>query len=310
VAVAESQPPILQITIDDTPVAQCPANAPARANQVIVPVPGLTQLGRYEVAVERDSGSGSQKPTAELFATATLRVVNPTDPRITDLGIEPSTDFENPGYDATATIIIPGPCPSWAVELTEVAVVGRDIELYFDALETPVPCGRADTLDQRRFPLGDLDSGEYRVLAYIDIAGQISKEPPEFWAQSDQLVTVKKRTERLGNANRFRITLDWQDYTGKTGIGFPVSGNRAPNGSEGSAVFAFFSQDNWELIVKVLDACSFNQHYWVFGSASTDVAYTLTVEDTETGAVWSFENELGTASPAITDTQAFACAQP
>ncbi|MCP4658010.1 MAG: hypothetical protein GY856_21585 [bacterium] len=77
-------------------------------------------------------------------------------------------------------------------------------------------------------------------------------------------------------------------------------------GSDDSGLFWFFDPDNWEMLVKVLDACGLNGRYWVFAAATTNVEYTLRVVDTETDSVVEYHNPLGTASPAITDTSAFA----
>ena len=75
--------------------------------------------------------------------------------------------------------------------------------------------------------------------------------------------------------------------------------------TDNTGVFWFFQQDNWELLIKVLNGCAFNDHYWVFGAGATDVNYTVTVEDLVSGDTWEYENGQGHASPAITDTEAF-----
>jgi hypothetical protein len=59
-------------------------------------------------------------------------------------------------------------------------------------------------------------------------------------------------------------------------------------------------------LVRVLDGCQFNDHYWVFGYSATDVEYTLKVTDTANGGTVTYENLLGGVAPAITDTSAFA----
>ena len=60
------------------------------------------------------------------------------------------------------------------------------------------------------------------------------------------------------------------------------------------------------MLVKVLDGCGFNDRFWVFAAATTDVAYTLRVRDTDNGQVQEYTNPLGVASAAVTDTDAFA----
>lgn len=75
--------------------------------------------------------------------------------------------------------------------------------------------------------------------------------------------------------------------------------------SDDSGVLWFFNQDNWELMIKVLDGCGLNDRYWVFAAGTTDVAYTLEVEDMVSGAQKQYSNQLGVRSPAIADTMAF-----
>jgi hypothetical protein len=79
-----------------------------------------------------------------------------------------------------------------------------------------------------------------------------------------------------------------------------------PAGTGDSGLLYFFSPDNWEMLVKVLDGCAINGKVWVFAAATTNVAYRLEVEDRETGLVETYENPLGKPSVAITDIGAFA----
>lgn len=101
---------------------------------------------------------------------------------------------------------------------------------------------------------------------------------------------------------RFSVEVDWSDGDGGSDSGELVAG-----GTDETAFFTFSSTDNWEMLVKVLDGCPVNAHYWVFSAATTDVAYTLRVTDNETGAVREYGNPLGQAADANTDTEAFAC---
>ncbi len=103
------------------------------------------------------------------------------------------------------------------------------------------------------------------------------------------------------NQGRFRVAVEWRDFEGGTGPGRPV-----PIPVEDSGLLYFFDPDNWEMLVKVLDGCAINNRYWVFAAATTDVEYTLTVTDTSNGERVEYFNTLGNASPAITDSDAFA----
>lgn len=101
---------------------------------------------------------------------------------------------------------------------------------------------------------------------------------------------------------RFRAEVTWQDFSGGQGPGRVVAG-----ASDGSGLFWFFSPENWELMVKVLDGCAANGRIWVFSAATTTVAYELTVTDTSTGDAVRYANQAGEPAPATTDTGAFPC---
>ena len=67
-----------------------------------------------------------------------------------------------------------------------------------------------------------------------------------------------------------------------------------------------------EVLVKVLDACSFTASpaYWVFFAATTNVDFTLHVTDTHTGLTKEYKNLLGQAALPVQDTQTFkTCGQ-
>ena len=108
-------------------------------------------------------------------------------------------------------------------------------------------------------------------------------------------------------ADRFRVTATWRNFDNEVGVGNAVS--LLPLGEQlaSSGLLWFFTDDNMEILVKVLDACAINGHHWVFFSAATDVEYRLQVLDTRTGVLREYPNPLGTASPATTDVSAFVC---
>jgi hypothetical protein len=118
---------------------------------------------------------------------------------------------------------------------------------------------------------------------------------------ADSPECVPDATTLCLNRGRFRVTMEWEDGAGGSG-----DARVAPCGSPDTGLLWFFSPDNWEMMVKVLDGCGLNGHYWVFAAATTNVGYTLRVEDTSTGATASYSNPVGTAAAALTDTDAFA----
>jgi len=103
------------------------------------------------------------------------------------------------------------------------------------------------------------------------------------------------------SGGRFQVQAAWRSPSqGTSGQGGAVS--LTPD----TGTFWFFGAANVEVIVKVLDACSLNAHEWVFAAGLTDVEVTLTVTDTQTGAVQTYVNPAGTAFQPIQDTAAFA----
>ncbi len=97
---------------------------------------------------------------------------------------------------------------------------------------------------------------------------------------------------------RFQLEMSWEDFQGNTGVGQAVQ----LTGDAG--YFWFFNQDNVELVVKTLDGRGINGHFWVFYGALSNVRFTLTVTDTETGEVKEYSNPLGTFA-SVGDTAAF-----
>ena len=87
---------------------------------------------------------------------------------------------------------------------------------------------------------------------------------------------------------RFRVEARWRDHAGNVGAGTA----RTTVGSE-SGYFTFFDLDNVELMVKILDGRTVNGHFWLFVGALTDVELTLTVTDTTTGQVRTYDSAAG-----------------
>lgn len=103
---------------------------------------------------------------------------------------------------------------------------------------------------------------------------------------------------------RFSVTVSWNDGGSQQG-----SGHSVPF-SDATGLMWFSSSDNIELLIKVLDACSFAKKIWVFGAAATTLAYDITVLDTHTGLTKVYHHANGTPATAIADTNAFAtCGQ-
>ncbi|HEX7184751.1 MAG TPA: hypothetical protein VF756_29655, partial [Thermoanaerobaculia bacterium] len=68
--------------------------------------------------------------------------------------------------------------------------------------------------------------------------------------------------------------------------------------------FWFFDDANVELVTKVLDGRAGNGKYWFFYGALSNVEYTVTVTDTQTGRIKTYTNPRGRFA-SVGDTQAF-----
>ncbi|HET9678370.1 MAG TPA: hypothetical protein VFP21_12800, partial [Solirubrobacterales bacterium] len=102
------------------------------------------------------------------------------------------------------------------------------------------------------------------------------------------------------SGNRFRVDVTWKTPDGRTGAGQAVA--LTPD----TGYFWFFASSNVEMVVKVLNACTLNQRFWVYAGGLTNVQVTVTVTDTMTGTTKTYNNPQGTAFRPVQDTSAFA----
>ena len=100
------------------------------------------------------------------------------------------------------------------------------------------------------------------------------------------------------NNGRFKVEATWKDFAGHTGAGqtLPLTGD--------TGAFWFFNSANIEVVLKVLDGRGFNGKFWVYFGALSNVEYTLTVTDTQTGKSKTYTNPRGRLA-SVADTGAF-----
>lgn len=99
---------------------------------------------------------------------------------------------------------------------------------------------------------------------------------------------------------RFQVTATWSNPAkGETGVGTPI-----PDTASAGYMW-FFSPGNIELVLKVLDGRWFNDSWWVYASALTDVDYTIAVLDTHTGASRTYTNNPDRPFCGFGDVSAF-----
>ncbi len=142
-------------------------------------------------------------------------------------------------------------------------------------------------------------SGQQKVGALL--LSFFKNEPtarPWFSALSGSVCTGDATTLCL-NTGRFKVQVNWRvlsDGTSGVGTAVPLTGD--------TGYFWFFSGNNVELLVKVVDGRVVNNKFWVFYGALSNVEYTITVTDTATGSVKTYFNPSGQLA-SVADTSAF-----
>ena len=100
---------------------------------------------------------------------------------------------------------------------------------------------------------------------------------------------------------RFEVDVHWFTDGSERSAARP-----ARAGTDVSGLLWFFEPDNWEMLVKVLDGCGVNGHYWVFAASATDVGFDIEVTDTQTGDARHYTKNPGEAAVAMADMAAFS----
>lgn len=100
------------------------------------------------------------------------------------------------------------------------------------------------------------------------------------------------------DGGRFSVHVSWQDFSGRQGAGTAVGL------SDQTGYFWFFDQANVELMLKVIDGRAVNGKFWVLFGALSNVAYTITVQDTVSGKLRTYTNPAGQFA-SVADTAAF-----
>ncbi len=101
------------------------------------------------------------------------------------------------------------------------------------------------------------------------------------------------------NKSRFQVQVIWTTPQA-SGEG------QAIQLTDESGFFTFFDPSNVELTIKLLNGCTLGGHYWVFMSGLTNVGVRVTVTDTKTGAVKTYNNPQNKTFAPVLDTSAFA----
>ncbi|MCH9650749.1 MAG: hypothetical protein K0U98_21140 [Deltaproteobacteria bacterium] len=119
--------------------------------------------------------------------------------------------------------------------------------------------------------------------------------------QSSCFQSGTDRSKNVCLRNSFAVRVDQVTNHASDGVATPVR-----FASTDSAFFWFFSPLNYEVIVKIINGCSVNGHFWVFAAGTTNQGHRISVFTLGSPAQFYTRSE-GPPAPAITDTAAFPC---
>jgi len=193
--------------------------------------------------------------------------------------------------------------PPFHVRGLRLASVNDDFCANTPGITTPVA----------RLPV-NLQAGQVLVFDVDLVADQIGSFDEPLIVNGGEVVDVQVNVLPPGpcapsatdtlcmDDNRFAVRSFWRTSFGTRGNSPKVQGVN----SDDSGLFYFFNPDNWEILIKVLDGCPINNHFWVFAAATTNVEFTITVTDTQSDLVKVYTNPLNRRAQPIQDTMAFA----
>ena len=193
------------------------------------------------------------------------------------------TEFSLPGGAGPWGIAAGSDRAVWFTE-SSLDRIGR-IALDGSITETPIPTSGGAPTEIASGPDGNIWFTEFRgdKIGRVAVASACTPGPTALC---------------LGNA-RFRVEATWSvsdQGTSGSGQAIPLTGD--------TGAFWFFSANNVEIVVKVVDGRAFNGKFWVFIGSLSDVAYRVTVRDLTTDHVNAYVNEQGTLQ-SVADTAAF-----
>lgn len=102
--------------------------------------------------------------------------------------------------------------------------------------------------------------------------------------------------------DRFLVAINNVSNHPGDGVATPVR-----TGTSDTSLFWFYNDRNWEVMIKVLNGCAINGHYWVFAGALTNQSYRIIVTDMTDQSQKQYTNPLGNRAAAVADTTAFPC---
>jgi hypothetical protein len=228
----------------------------------------------FEAVVYNDDGPGGQPGTFLGSVNATANAIPITSPQFY------SIDFSSSGIVLPDTTVYVG--FRWP---------GGNIGI----------CGDDRATTMLRTSYGSATGG----ASWINTQTMFSSDPPRVLGvrldpTPSTTTCTPSATAMCLNNNRFRVEATFDTTGGLSGQA------QAVKLTDETGYLWFFSSNNIEVVVKALNACSYNNRYWIYSAGLTDVHVVLTVTDTETGAVKTYTNPQSHPFQPMLDSSAFA----
>ncbi len=191
------------------------------------------------------------------------------------------------GFEIAATGAIPGP----------------DLQVLEADLEDRGTAGNPGSLTLSAFVTrgsgseSGVDTGFFTRLDLVGGGGRVPEQKAVGPLVDDTTAPcIAGDTTACLRGDRFEVTATFNLLDGRTG------GMGAANATSDTAQMHFFNPANVEVFLKVIDACSFNNTFWIFVAGLTDQGVNVKVRDTVGGKSRRYTNPLGTGFVTIRGT--------
>ncbi len=225
----------------------------------------------------------------EDVTDAVLAFGGDEDPAGADAALGSSVDARFPRPQYGRLVMSNGKMTQSAKRLGLEPVQGTDMDtiLFFGDVPFPVPFARNG--DYPRCMSFRADDPNGCMPSTIDVVIRNLIASPKTATRKDLLGAYLPSLSASSDRLQFRpesLELSQVCRPVPAAVPGPCSGPAPPTGARSCGTFWFFDtsdEANFELCLKVLDDTRVNDRFWVFAAATTDVEYTLTIDDLEIG---------------------------